>query len=32
MAELTEREVRSIAREEALKIQKDVLKELTEVK
>lgn len=32
MTELTEREVRSIAREEALKIQKDVLKELTEVK
>jgi len=32
MAELTEREVRSIAREEALKIQKDILKELTEVK
>lgn len=32
MAELTEREVRSIAREEALKIQKDVLKELWEVK
>lgn len=32
MAELTEREVRSIAREEALKIQKDVLKELGEVK
>jgi len=32
MAELTERQVRSIAREEALKIQKDVLKELGEVK
>lgn len=32
MTELTEREVRSIAREEALKIQKDVLKELGEVK
>lgn len=32
MAELTEREIRSIAREEALKIQKDILKELTEVK
>lgn len=32
MTELTEREVRSIAREEALKIQKDVLKEITEVK
>ena len=32
MAELTEREVRSITREEALKIQKDVLKELGEVK
>ncbi len=32
MTELTEREVRSIAREEALKIQTDVLKELTEVK
>ena len=32
MTELTEREVRSIAREEALKIQKNVLKELTEVK
>lgn len=32
MTELTEREIRSIAREEALKIQKDVLKELSEVK
>ena len=32
MTELTEREVRSIAREEALKTQKDVLKELGEVK
>ena len=32
MTELTELEVRAIAREEAVKVQKDVLKELTEVK
>lgn len=32
MAELTEKEVRSIAREEAMKVQAEVLKEITEVK
>ena len=30
--QLTEREIRKIAREEALKVQKDVLKEISEVK
>lgn len=32
MSDLTEREIRAIAREEALKVQKEVLKEITEVK
>lgn len=32
MSDLTEREIRAIAKEEAIKVQKEVLKELTEVK